>query len=236
MRGVAVTGTATAKHAPHFETAFIKHSVEPVEIAHLSPIRKLLLAPPTCFDCTTKVLAEHIGPLLRDDVAITNKTSQNQHAELLLRQLGLFITGSGITVQGERVLRTWLTNQVGIDPDDFVFYDGSGLSGHDLVTPRAITQLLRYATTQPWGAAWKASLPVGGEDGSLRARFPDPPLKGHVFAKTGTLGEVHALSGHIDCASGQTLIFSVIVNDHAPSTNDDLKAMDRIVAAIAAGN
>lgn len=235
-RGIAVSGTATAKHAAFYETSFNRHSVAPVENLTISPTRKLMLAPPTCFDCTTRVLAEHIGPLLSDDIAITNKTSENQHAELFLRQLGLFITGTGTTVQGERVLRTWLTQQVKLDPDDFFFVDGSGLSGHDLVTPRAITKLLSYATTQPWGAAWKASLPIGGEDGSLRARFPEAPLKDHVFAKTGTLGEARALSGYIDCASGQTLIFSVIVNAHTPRNSDDMKAMDRIVAAIAAGN
>ena len=235
-RGIAISGMASAKHAAFSEASFLKHSIEPVDLARPSPVRKLLLAPPACFDCTTRVLAEHTGPLLRDDVAITNKTSENQHAELLLRQLGLFLTGSGTTVQGERVLRTWLTQQVQIDPDDFIFYDGSGLSGHDIVTPRAITKLLSYAATQPWGAQWKDSLPVAGRDGSLRARFPDAPLKDHIFAKTGTLGEVHALSGYIDCSSGQTLIFSVISNNHTPRSNDDLKAMDRILAAIVAGN
>ncbi|MGI4854909.1 MAG: D-alanyl-D-alanine carboxypeptidase/D-alanyl-D-alanine endopeptidase [Janthinobacterium lividum] len=236
QRGIAVSGTATTKHAEFFETSFNRHSTQPLETLGISPKRKLLLAPPVCSDCTTRVLAEHTGPPLGDDIAITNKTSENQHAELFLRQLGLFITGTGTTVQGERVLRTWLMQQVKLDPEDFFFYDGSGLSGHDLVTPRAIAKLLSYASTQPWGAAWKASLPIGGEDGSLRARFPDAPLKDHVFAKTGTLGEARALSGYIDCASGQTLIFSVMVNAHTPRNSDDMKSMDRIVAAIAAGN
>lgn len=231
-RGIAVSGTAKAKHAEFYETSFTRHSTDPLTSLEVSPERQILLAP----SGTTRVFAEHTGPLLRDDVAITNKTSENQHAELLLRQLGLFITGRGTTVQGERVLRTWLTQQVKVDGEDFFFYDGSGLSGHDIVTPRAITRLLSYAATQPWGAAWKDSLPVGGRDGSLRARFPQAPLKDHVFAKTGTLGEVHALSGYLECASGTTVIFSVIVNDHTPRSNDDLKAMDRIIAAISAGN
>ncbi len=235
-RGIAISGAAKAKHAEFYETSFTRHSVAPLDRLTVSPTRRLLLASPTCFDCATHVLAEHIGPLLGDDIAITNKTSENQHAELFLRQLGLFITGTGTTVQGERVLRTWLTQQVKIDGEDFMFFDGSGLSGHDLVTPRAIAKLLSYAVTQPWGAAWKASLPVGGEDGSLRGRFPDAPLKDHVYAKTGTLGEARALSGYIDCASGQTLIFSVMVNAHTPQTSEDQKAIDRIVAAIAAGN
>jgi D-alanyl-D-alanine carboxypeptidase/D-alanyl-D-alanine-endopeptidase (penicillin-binding protein 4) len=103
------------------------------------------------------------------------------------------------------------------------------------VTPRATAKLLQFATTQPWFADWKKSLPVAGEDGSLRARFPEAPLKDHVFAKTGTLGEARALSGYVDCASGKTVIFSVMVTDHAPGSVD-MKVMDRIVEAIAAAN
>ncbi|SEB71121.1 D-alanyl-D-alanine carboxypeptidase/D-alanyl-D-alanine endopeptidase [Terriglobus roseus] len=235
-RGVLVSGTTTAKHSSFYETSFTRHSTEPVNNLTLSPRRKVLLAAPTCSDCGTRVLAEHVGPLLRDDITITNKTSENQHAELFLRQLGFYYFGSGTSAQGARVVRYFLTKTVGIDGDDFLFFDGSGLSGHDLVTPRAATKLLAYAATQPWGAFWKDSFPVGGEDGTLRARFPAAPLKDHVFAKTGTLSEARGLSGYVDCASGQTLIFSIMVNAHTPRTSDDQKAMDRIVAAIAATN
>jgi D-alanyl-D-alanine carboxypeptidase/D-alanyl-D-alanine-endopeptidase (penicillin-binding protein 4) len=129
----------------------------------------------------------------------------------------------------------------GLSPDDFLFYDGSGLSGHDLVTPRAIAKLLSYAAhdpktgaPQPWFADWKASLPIAGEDGTLACRFPKPPLKDHLFAKTGTHSEGRALSGYLDCASGRTVIFSILVNNHLPGSNVDRDAMDQIVAAIAA--
>jgi D-alanyl-D-alanine carboxypeptidase/D-alanyl-D-alanine-endopeptidase (penicillin-binding protein 4) len=139
----------------------------------------------------------------------------------------------GSTAEGVRVVRQFLIN-AGIDKNDFVFFDGSGLSSHDLVTPRATAKLLQYATTQPWFTTWKSSLPVGGEDGSLEARFATPPLKDHLFAKTGTLGEARALSGYLDCASGRTVIFSIMVGNHLPGTNADRDAMDKIVAAIAA--
>jgi D-alanyl-D-alanine carboxypeptidase/D-alanyl-D-alanine-endopeptidase (penicillin-binding protein 4) len=124
--------------------------------------------------------------------------------------------------------------KAGLDPDDFVFYDGSGLSSRDLVTPRATAKLLQFATTQPWFADWKASLPIGGVDGTLADRFTQPPLKGHVFAKTGTLGEARALSGYLDCASGRTVIFSILVDNHLPGATADRDAMDKIVAAIQA--
>jgi len=124
--------------------------------------------------------------------------------------------------------------RAGLDPGDFVFYDGSGLSSHDLVTPRATAQLLAYATKQPWFAQWKAALPVGGEDGTLSSRFPDAPLKDHLFAKTGTLGESRGLSGYVDTSSGKQVIFSIYVDDHSPNGSKDREVMDKIVAAIAA--
>jgi D-alanyl-D-alanine carboxypeptidase/D-alanyl-D-alanine-endopeptidase (penicillin-binding protein 4) len=188
---------------------------------------------------TIEVIARHRSPTLLDDMTFTNKVSQNLHAEILLRNIGqqLDCDSSGAY---PGAVRTFLLH-AGIDTNDFIFYDGSGLSGHDLVTPRAIAHLLSYAahdpktgTPQPWFADWKASLPIAGEDGTLASRFPKPPLKDHLFAKTGTLGEARALSGYLDCASGRTVIFSILVGNHLPGSNADRDAMDQIVAAIAA--
>jgi serine-type D-Ala-D-Ala carboxypeptidase/endopeptidase (penicillin-binding protein 4) len=182
-----------------------------------------------------RTLASHTSVPLVQDVMMTNKVSQNLHAELLLRQLGEARGRDGTIAQGAKVVRQFLVS-VGIDKDDFVFFDGSGLSGHDLVTPRATARLLQYASGQPWFADWKSSLPVGGVDGSLVGRFTKAPLKGRVFAKTGTLGEARALSGYVECASGRTVIFSIMVGNHLPQTNADRELTDKIVAAIAAAN
>ena len=130
-------------------------------------------------------------------------------------------------------MRQFLVN-AGIDPEGFTFYDGSGLSARDLVTPRTETQLLGYAAKQPWFTPWKAALPVGGVDGTLASRFTEPPLRGHVFAKTGTLGETSVLAGYVQCASGREVIFSVMVDNHEPGNAEDRRVMDQIVGAIAA--
>jgi serine-type D-Ala-D-Ala carboxypeptidase/endopeptidase (penicillin-binding protein 4) len=225
QRGVTITGAARAQHRVEPVFGFTREATEPLNLDTATAKMPALPA---------NVLAKHIGSPLYDDVVWTNKISQNQHAEMFLRLLGLMMAKDGSDAQGVRVVRSFLTSRAGIDPEDFVFLDGSGLSGHDLVTPRALTQLLRYATTQPWGARWKASLPVGGEDGGLRARFPNSPLKDHIFAKTGTLGETHALSGYLECASGQTVVFSIISNAHTPRSSVDMQVMDKVIAAIAA--
>jgi serine-type D-Ala-D-Ala carboxypeptidase/endopeptidase (penicillin-binding protein 4) len=180
---------------------------------------------------------------LLEDVVLTNKESLNLHAELLLRRLAVLGThnpSDDTFAEGARVVRQFLID-AGVSGDDFVLYDGSGLSEQDLVTPRATARLLSFAAhdpktgvPQPWFAQWKASLPVGGVDGTLASRFAQAPLKGHVFAKTGTLGEARALSGYLDAASGRTIIFSIFVDNHLPNTTDDRDAMDKIVAAIQA--
>jgi D-alanyl-D-alanine carboxypeptidase/D-alanyl-D-alanine-endopeptidase (penicillin-binding protein 4) len=185
------------------------------------------------------VIAHHTSPPLSADVTFTNKVSQNLHAEIMLRNIAQLNCDKDGAYPD--FARQFLSDDAGIDKDDFVFYDGSGLSGKDLVTPRAVARLLSFAAHDPktgqpqsWFAAWKSSLPIGGVDGTLADRFTTPPLNGHVFAKTGTLGESRALSGYLDCASGQTVIFSILVGNHLPGTNSDREVMDKIVAAVAA--
>jgi D-alanyl-D-alanine carboxypeptidase/D-alanyl-D-alanine-endopeptidase (penicillin-binding protein 4) len=236
-RGIVVTGKARAEHrilsdAKGFTAKMKEPGQEQAVISGGTEGGSCLSTP----DEPGKVLASHTSPTLIEDVMVTNKVSQNLHAELWLHHLGKrTFCGDGSTVAGARLVRAFLEN-AGIDKDDFVFFDGSGLSGHDLVTPRATARLLQYASTQPWFADWKKTLPVGGEDGSLASRFDKAPLKDHVFAKTGTLGEARALSGYLEGASGKTVIFSIMVGNHRPQTNEDRDVMDKVVVAIAAAN
>jgi serine-type D-Ala-D-Ala carboxypeptidase/endopeptidase (penicillin-binding protein 4) len=241
-RGITVSGVAKARHRVLLDTeSFSGESGAVVDAAQKDVSPQQRVEPPddaefgVAMKGEEKTLAMHRSVPLVQDVVATNKVSQNLHAELMLRQLGEARGRDGTIAQGARVVRQFLVN-AGIDKDDFVFLDGSGLSGHDLVTPRATARLLQYASGQPWFADWKSSLPVGGVDGSLEGRFTKEPLKGRVFAKTGTLGEARALSGYLECASGRTVIFSIMVGNHMPQTNDDRDVMDKIVAAIAAAN
>ena len=232
-RGVTVRGIARAQHrVPVSTRSFQEIARPPLALNALtSPSQLAPLSP------DEQVLATNRSPTLADDEILTNKVSQNLHAELLLERLSLLASPATSSpdfparADGARVVRTFLEH-AGLDQDDFVFFDGSGLSAHDLVTPRATAKLLQYASTEPWFPAWKASLPVAGVDGSLASRFPHPPLTGHLFAKTGTLGEARALSGYLECASGRTVIVSIFVDTHVPGPPADRDVMDRLVAAI----
>jgi D-alanyl-D-alanine carboxypeptidase/D-alanyl-D-alanine-endopeptidase (penicillin-binding protein 4) len=179
------------------------------------------------------VLATHVSVPLAQDITLTNKISQNLHAELILRLLGKTFGTDGSFAQGSRVVRQFLVDAA-VNDADFFLYDGSGMSPNDRIAPRAYAQLLSYASRQPWGAAWRDTLPIAGVDGTLANRFLTSPLKGRLWAKTGTLNETNALSGYLTAVSGKTLAFSILCNGHRPDSNAEVQAIDRIAEAIAA--
>ncbi|MGD0215587.1 MAG: D-alanyl-D-alanine carboxypeptidase/D-alanyl-D-alanine-endopeptidase, partial [Terriglobales bacterium] len=162
---------------------------------------------------------------------VINKVSQNLHAEILLRLLGRERGNAGTIEAGLEVLHGFLT-QAGISGDQYLFYDGSGLSRQNLVTPHAIVELLSYASKQPWGADYKATFPVSGVDGSLTDRFNSPRLRGRVMAKTGSLGGVKALSGYATTDAGQVVAFSILSNNFNLPTKRVTDAIDELVQAI----
>jgi D-alanyl-D-alanine carboxypeptidase/D-alanyl-D-alanine-endopeptidase (penicillin-binding protein 4) len=228
-RGVTVTGEARAWHRPSEDTQ--DYSAEVGQPVVLRPLNLSTIAPPVT---GLRLLATHVSPTVGEDVTVTNKVSQNLHAELYLRLLGRLEGDDGSIAQGARVVRQFLMS-AGVDPGDFLFYDGSGLSPNDLITPRAATTLLAYAARQPWGTLYRSTLPEGGVDGTLSGRF-DHALRGKVFAKTGTLAEVNTLTGYLTARSGKTLVFSILCNDRDPQGDAARNAMDDVIRAVAERN
>ena len=227
-RGVTVNGNATSAHR-YAEGAgdFVAERAEPLRLAPRALVT--MEAPPN----GRRVLATHISVPVAQDVTVTNKVSQNLHAELILRMLGKAFAKDGSLAQGTRVVRQFLVD-AGVSDSDFFFYDGSGMSMDDRIAPRAYTHLLAYASRQAWGEAWRSTFPVAGVDGSLYGRFRNSPLRGKLWAKTGTLNETNALSGYLQTASGKTLAFSILVNGHRPGSQAEVPAMEKICEAIAA--
>ncbi len=229
-RGITVSGAAESRHRfTNGDGNFAGTRELPL---NLEPSTLTTVAAPLT---GRRVLAARISVPVAEDIAITNKTSQNLHAELLLRLLGKLEGADGSFEEGSRVVRQFLVS-AGIDDQDFFLFDGSGVSPEDQIAPRAFTRLLVYAAKQPWGAAWRNTLPIAGVDGTLEGRFTNSPLKGKMWAKTGTLNEVNALSGYMTAASGRTLAFSILINGRRPGSDAEAQAIDRIAEAISAAD
>jgi D-alanyl-D-alanine carboxypeptidase/D-alanyl-D-alanine-endopeptidase (penicillin-binding protein 4) len=216
-RGVIVRGTVRALHSP-----------PPVVDASGMPGPPDVPPDPPP---NRTVLAEHLSPPLLESIRLTNKISQNLHAEMFLREVGRQKYGTASTAAGLFVERNFL-QAIGIADGDVVLTDGSGLSPQDLVTPQAVVTLLLYAKTQPWGADFVSTLPIAGVDGTLQNRFTSGPATGLIHAKTGSIANVRAISGYATSLRGESLVFCIFGNNNPQHGGDATLAIDTIAAAM----
>jgi serine-type D-Ala-D-Ala carboxypeptidase/endopeptidase (penicillin-binding protein 4) len=177
------------------------------------------------------VLAEHVSVPLGDSVKLVNKISQNLHTEMLLRAAA---RNTAVWNSPEDLLKfpADFYAAAGIAPGDVIQTDGSGLSRHDLVTPRAVVALLRYAEGQPWFAPYYASLPVAGVDGTLETLMKNTPGAGRIHAKTGSVEHVRTRSGFAETPNGRRLIFSFLSNNQGGKNHEASDALDGLCLAM----
>ncbi len=177
------------------------------------------------------VLATFESKPLLEDIRVINKVSQNLHAEILLRLLGRERGNAATIESGLEVVRGFLA-KAGVPADQYVFYDGSGLSRQNLVTPHAIVSLLEFAHEQPWGVGFRETLPVAGVDGSLADRLRGTIAQGKVYGKTGSLGGVKSLSGYLTTNRGEHVAFAILTNNFNVPAKKVTDAIDDIVVNI----
>lgn len=151
----------------------------------------------------------HESPKLYNVLKYLNKESDNFLANQVFRTLGAVCKGKGSLKNSESVIKEFM-EKAGIDTAGFQMADGSGLSCLNKVTPHQLAETLIYMHSQPDAKKYIATLPQAGVDGTLKYRLSGEK----VFAKTGTINENSSLSGYVTTAFGQTLVFSIITNNH----------------------
>ncbi len=173
-------------------------------------------------------LAIAFSPPLSQLIATTNKDSNNLYAELLLRALGdrLHEIFPDNSVLGGMITINKYLESVNISPSYVLLADASGLSRRNLITPKAIAQLLQSVASD---RDFRQSLAIAGVDGTLTKRFKFTFAEGSLQAKTGSLTGAIALSGYADPKNYREVIFSIIINN----SNLPAKALQQYVDAIA---
>jgi D-alanyl-D-alanine carboxypeptidase/D-alanyl-D-alanine-endopeptidase (penicillin-binding protein 4) len=158
--------------------------------------------------------------------------SQNWMAEQLVRTLGAELGRKGSWEEGFGVEQEFLSQEVGVDSLDITYQDGSGLSAYNLVTPRAMVRILEYMRDSSNSGIFRNALASPGEEEStLRNRLL--ALESRVFAKTGSITHVNALSGYVFTDSGKELIFSILTNGSGLPPEEVRAAIDRVTEAAA---
>jgi D-alanyl-D-alanine carboxypeptidase/D-alanyl-D-alanine-endopeptidase (penicillin-binding protein 4) len=181
------------------------------------------------------LLAVHESVPLIEDLRVVNKTSQNLHAELVLRAMGRE-RGTAPTLEGAVAVLNSVLQSAGLERGEFEFFDGSGMSLQNLVTPSAIVKLLRYADGAVWADSFRSTLPIAGVDGTIFDRFRGTIAQGRLQAKTGTLGHVNTLAGYAETAKGERLAFAIMCNNHKLTSSGAKRIIDKIAEVIVDDN
>jgi len=165
-------------------------------------------------------------------MAVANKHSQNFYAEQIFKTLAFEKSGKG-TWDNALALQRQFFAAIGLDPSRYELHDGSGLSASNHVAAADLTRFLRAMNTQPYGAAWRATLAVSGDsEGSMRNRLLDSLTRGQVQAKTGTLNGVSNLAGYAQAASGKTYVFAILLNGPGVTESRGHAYQDRFVRVL----
>jgi serine-type D-Ala-D-Ala carboxypeptidase/endopeptidase (penicillin-binding protein 4) len=158
------------------------------------------------------LLTELESDSLAEVVRNTNKWSSNPMARMLLLSLANKRFGPPVGADdGERALNEFLIAQ-GLSMPELVVDNGSGLSRTARVSAHSLSEVLQTAFHAKYYPEFVSSLPIGGQDGTLRKRFVDVGPEARIRMKTGHLGGVAAIAGYVATRSGRTLSVVVMVN------------------------
>lgn len=146
-------------------------------------------------------LARVFSPPLIEIINTINKESDNLSAELVYLQIP----------EGQRPHLVY----------------GSGLSRHNLATPKEVCALLRQGNAQ-----WIYTFPVAGVDGSLQNRFKGSLAESNLQAKTGSMSGVIGLAGVATTQSGREVCFCFFLNQFDQSLEEAYPVFDQVVTNI----
>ncbi len=174
-----------------------------------------------------KIITKIMSPPLPILLAEINQNSNNLYAEAILKILGKKLNTDNDT----EAIKLSLA-KLKIDPESYVLEDGSGLSRHNLITPKLLVDLLSAIAKTPQGQIYRETLAIGQTNGTLKHRFRRSPSPVNLWGKTGTLSGVTTLSGYLETATGETIVFSILENNSDQKNKISRQAIDGMILLI----
>jgi len=166
-----------------------------------------------------------LGTMLVD----TNRWSRNLNADCLLKLAGAFQEGVGGFRSGEKAVKTFWKER-GVDLETAVITDGSGLSRTNLMSPRQLAGILHGLHHSPVGEVFRNSLPVAGQNGTIRNFGNGTNFDGRYRAKTGTMDGIKCVAGYLRASSGQEYVLVFLFNHYQGSHGSAVGAMESVIS------
>ena len=130
----------------------------------------------------------------------------------LLLTIALEKSGPPATVEnGVRAVQEYLA-ALGIDHSAMVLVNGAGLSRDARMTARLFYEVLQRGYRINTMPEFLASLPLAGEDGTMRTRLRNGGTRGAMHVKTGSLDNVASVAGYVHARSGRQFIVVSMLN------------------------
>ncbi|MCR9171697.1 MAG: D-alanyl-D-alanine carboxypeptidase/D-alanyl-D-alanine-endopeptidase [bacterium] len=178
------------------------------------------------------LLATHEGERLDAIVKETNHRSVNLFAEHMLNLIGYMETGDGSTASGIRVFdKHWNAK---INTSGLHLNDGSGLSRSNAISAQHFVSFLISMNTSDQKDAFRTSLPVAGESGTMRYVCRNTAGHGRIAAKSGSMTRIRSYAGYVDTKSGKNYAFAIIVNNFNGSSSSLKTQFQTLMNAMAA--
>jgi D-alanyl-D-alanine carboxypeptidase/D-alanyl-D-alanine-endopeptidase (penicillin-binding protein 4) len=115
-------------------------------------------------------------------------------------------------------------------PDEPQWVDGSGLSRHNLISPRSMITLVdKIYRLLPDDMLFDL-LPTGGVNGTLQSNYQAPIP--YVFAKSGTISNNHSLVGYIRTKSHKLYAFAFMNNNYPYKASEVRREMEKVLLYI----
>lgn len=152
--------------------------------------------------------------------------SDNFYAEQSLLMVSQVMLGE---MNDRKIIDTLLKTDLSDLPQKPRWADGSGLSRYNLFTPNDFVVLLQKMKQEIGMKRLQSILPTGGR-GTLGNLYKQD--SNYIFAKTGTLSGVVALSGYLYTKKNKLLIFSVLINNHTGSAGDIRRRVEAFLTGI----
>ena len=143
--------------------------------------------------------------------ARSNKNSLGLAAECLVKTISATNTEGHINGEwphGLALIARYL-DSLGIDSEQFVLDDGSGLSRKNRLSPNALVAVLKDIYASDNRDLFFNSLAVGGVDGTIYKYFRKAPYKGNILGKTGYISGIRSFSGICKTSRGD-ILFSIL--------------------------
>ncbi len=181
-----------------------------------------------------KVLHVHQSRPITDILRETNVESNNHYAEHLIRTIGRNQNQNiynDALQEGVKFVNTYWPKH-NVFTSSLFLHDGSGLSPQDAASPEFFCDLLSHMYNKSnYSKEFYASLPIAGQEGTLKNFMSNTKYSGKIRAKSGSIGGVQCYAGYL-IDGNKRYAFTIMVNKFTGSRAAVRKSIEKFILSL----